>query len=143
VICKSKRSEAHHDNYDQPLGVTWLCRPHHRKRDKELAQLRSAGYLAEKLTRQIQRRQNLAHLNRDRALALVYDVTSQVDSVRRLMDLSYSDIAKRLGSSRQMTTSWFAGGVRTLKALSSLADALQCDVQVRLVPRDEQSSRVA
>jgi hypothetical protein len=34
--CKSKKTEAHHDNYDKPLDVMWLCTPCHKQRHKEL-----------------------------------------------------------------------------------------------------------
>lgn len=29
-VCGDPKSEAHHDDYDRPLDVTWLCRAHHR-----------------------------------------------------------------------------------------------------------------
>lgn len=35
-VCGSEKSEAHHEDYDKPLDVMWLCRIHHRQRDKEL-----------------------------------------------------------------------------------------------------------
>jgi hypothetical protein len=29
-VCGSEKSEAHHDDYSQPLVVRWLCRRHHK-----------------------------------------------------------------------------------------------------------------
>lgn len=29
-VCGSAESQAHHDNYDKPLEVRWLCELHHR-----------------------------------------------------------------------------------------------------------------
>lgn len=34
-ICGAEKSEAHHDNYDKPLEVRWLCIKCHRKWHKE------------------------------------------------------------------------------------------------------------
>lgn len=28
-ICGNTKSQAHHENYDQPLSVKWLCQKHH------------------------------------------------------------------------------------------------------------------
>lgn len=33
-ICGSEPSEAHHDDYDKPLEVRWLCRSHHMKLER-------------------------------------------------------------------------------------------------------------
>jgi hypothetical protein len=30
AICGNAKAEAHHPDYDLPLSVIWLCRPHHR-----------------------------------------------------------------------------------------------------------------
>lgn len=34
--CSSERSLAHHESYDRPLSVTWLCQPCHKQRHKEM-----------------------------------------------------------------------------------------------------------
>lgn len=34
VVCGSASVEMHHDNYDEPLEVTWLCRPCHLSHHK-------------------------------------------------------------------------------------------------------------
>lgn len=32
VICNSKNSEAHHEDYSKPLEVIWLCKKHHTEK---------------------------------------------------------------------------------------------------------------
>ena len=34
--CGDENTLAHHENYDKPLDVMWLCQPCHKKRHKEL-----------------------------------------------------------------------------------------------------------
>ena len=34
--CGSEKSVAHHEDYDKPLEVMWLCQPCHKQRHKEL-----------------------------------------------------------------------------------------------------------
>jgi ribosomal protein S27AE len=36
VRCGETKSLAHHEDYDQPLAVMWLCQPCHKQRHKEL-----------------------------------------------------------------------------------------------------------
>jgi ribosomal protein S27AE len=36
VRCGEKKSVAHHEDYDKPLEVMWLCQPCHKQRHKEL-----------------------------------------------------------------------------------------------------------
>ena len=35
-LCGAARSVAHHESYDQPLAVRWLCQLHHKERHKEM-----------------------------------------------------------------------------------------------------------
>ena len=37
-MCGRLDVDGHHDNYDQPLAVRWLCRSHHRKFHAEEAE---------------------------------------------------------------------------------------------------------
>lgn len=30
-VCAAEPAQAHHDDYEQPLAVRWLCRPHHEE----------------------------------------------------------------------------------------------------------------
>lgn len=36
VRCENPKSVAHHEDYDKPLEVMWLCQPCHKQRHKEL-----------------------------------------------------------------------------------------------------------
>ena len=36
VICSNDKAEAHHEDYDDPLNVVWLCKAHHEMRHKEI-----------------------------------------------------------------------------------------------------------
>ena len=37
--CGDERSVAHHEDYDKPLQVVWLCTPCHKQRHKEIAKM--------------------------------------------------------------------------------------------------------
>jgi ribosomal protein S27AE len=36
IRCGNEKSLAHHEDYDQPLLVMWLCQPCHKQRHKEI-----------------------------------------------------------------------------------------------------------
>ena len=36
IKCNSEKSLAHHESYDEPLNVIWLCQPCHKQRHKEM-----------------------------------------------------------------------------------------------------------
>lgn len=38
IRCGEAKSIAHHEDYDKPLDVMWLCQPCHKQRHKELKQ---------------------------------------------------------------------------------------------------------
>jgi len=40
VVCGSLKAVAHHDDYDKPLDVIWLCQVHHKERHKQIEVLR-------------------------------------------------------------------------------------------------------
>lgn len=36
AVCGNAEAQAHHENYDLPLEVVWLCVPHHAERHRQL-----------------------------------------------------------------------------------------------------------
>lgn len=44
MICGRKDVHAHHDNYDRPLDVVWLCPAHHFQRHGELKKWQWGDY---------------------------------------------------------------------------------------------------
>lgn len=42
-VCGSPESEAHHENYDRPADVVWLCRQHHREEHRRLKAAAEGG----------------------------------------------------------------------------------------------------
>jgi ribosomal protein S27AE len=41
--CGSEKSLAHHEDYDKPLQVIWLCQPCHKQRHKEINNMIKKG----------------------------------------------------------------------------------------------------
>ena len=42
IRCGESKSLAHHEDYDEPLDVVWLCQPCHKQRHKEIDALKKA-----------------------------------------------------------------------------------------------------
>ncbi|MFA5652251.1 MAG: hypothetical protein WC933_02710 [Candidatus Paceibacterota bacterium] len=43
-ICGNKKTEAHHENYDKPLDVVWLCKKHHTEYDAKIRRKNYNGF---------------------------------------------------------------------------------------------------
>lgn len=37
AVCGETTTDAHHEDYNKPLDIVWLCRSHHRLRHEELS----------------------------------------------------------------------------------------------------------
>lgn len=124
--CGKRKSEAHHDDYSKPLAVRWLCRPHHRQWHKE-NKIAPVDIRASKV-----RDMTLV----DHAWPLIIPVTERLRTLTTEQRISDVALAQRIGCSRQMVSTWFAAGIRTLKALYALSEAMDCEVQIVITPRE-------
>jgi hypothetical protein len=43
VVCGEAKSQGHHEDYDKPLEVVWLCGEHHASRHKEINKIRGSN----------------------------------------------------------------------------------------------------
>ncbi len=133
--CGRKAAEGHHEDYRFPLAVVWLCRKHHRARHAELRR----GAVpqvpeAEVQSLTIRSNRSLA-LNAETSIGAVTAATSAVTAVMDSKGVNENSLAKQLGVSRQWINVQFHGGIRSLRSLGTLADALDCDVRIELVHR--------
>lgn len=146
-VCGRKMVEAHHDDHEKPLEVRWLCRLHHRQRDAILREERvRLGVVvpirpveAQPAASEIVRRSNARYLKHpETGRGLVLDATMAVAAAMDADGVNCSELSRRLGSSRQCVASVFAGGIRSLRSLAGIADALGYDVHVSLSRRHQE-----
>lgn len=152
-VCGSKRrtAEAHHDDYSKPLDVKWLCRWHHRERDRALAEAR--GRLAREAHKRLSasfpavRERALEHLRSRKfrnghpaTQALVMSTTQSLFDALESTGQTHMSVAKHLKVSRQRVSQVMHGGIRSLATLAVYADAAGFDVHIELRPRVRRES---
>jgi transcriptional regulator with XRE-family HTH domain len=72
-----------------------------------------------------------------RVESLVLDFTDQIVNRMQYLHLSRSDFASRLGSSPAYVTKVLSGGTNfTLESMVKVADALDSEIQIQIVPKD-------
>lgn len=130
-----RKAEAHHEDYSKPLCVNWLCRKHHRARHYELQQGHAEALAVQSVEPLPTRVYRKLIGNPELSSPLILEVTLAISIAMTQEGLSENQLANRIGSSRQHVNSMFHGGVRTLKAVASIADALGYDVRMTLVKR--------
>lgn len=141
--CGKRRTEAHHDDYAQPLAVRWFCRYHHRRRDAELREARlAAAREAERQTLPVAVLRRIEYQTKRKgfvvtptAEGIVRDATLAIAEAMERDGVSENRLARILGTSRQHVNVQFAGGFRTLWLFAKYADALGYDASVVLRKR--------
>lgn len=146
--CGKKRGvEGHHEDYSRPLDVAWLCRVHHGQRHHELRQI-ALSALALRVPanpgRPTKASAPLA-IRAKRAIAAnvglsegpIREATTRLVEAIELEGVTDTALAQRLGCSRQYVSMIFGGGLRTLKSIVTIADAIGYDVSVVYLKREK------
>ena len=117
--CGSLNSTAHHDDYNKPLDVRWLCWPDHRKADK----LRLTDRTGE-------REEVRQRITGDRTpLEAPWYVLELTQAIRDEMDrqnMTQRELAALCGVSQPLVSRWFTRGFKTLGTAARAAKAMGC-----------------
>ena len=123
-----KNVEAHHEDYSRPLDVVWLCRTHHRQHHSDPISGATETSGAEPV---IWHKPHGVYLkNAGVSAPLVASVTARIAFLMKRGAITQNQLASVIGCSRQSLSQSLGGGVRSLRAMAVLADALGYEVAV-------------
>lgn len=129
-VCGAEQSEAHHANYNLPLDVVWLCRPHHRERDK--TKVPDTGERQEV-------RQQTYNCRPRVGLPFMTQVTEALLAHVHEQGWTQRELGRMCGVSQVQVHKWFAAGFHSFERAAQVADLLGVDLNVTATPRQRQS----
>lgn len=116
-VCGDPDAEAHHPNYNFPLLVNWLCRPHHRERDRQRPSVEAGPHRVDVRKRVLGPRPKVGR-------AAVVKVTTRVRNEMDRQGLTQREFARLCGVSQPKVSHWFSAGFKTVPTLKRAAKAL-------------------
>lgn len=93
AACGDVRADAHHEDYDKPLDVIFLCASHHQKRHSEIRGVRDHGvWLAIGVARPITAKKQAVRMPRTR------DARPRTECLRSLASAIVNGASRKLAS---------------------------------------------